>query len=28
LIARHPALRGQDTVRFPYTTLAYHCERL
>lgn len=28
LIARHPALRGQGTVRFPYTTLAYHCERL
>lgn len=27
LIARHPALRGQETVRFPYTTLAYHCER-
>ena len=28
LIAQHPALRGQDTVRFPYTTLAYHCERV
>lgn len=28
LIARHPALRGQATVRFPYTTLAYHCERI
>ena len=28
LIARHPALRGQATVCFPYTTLAYHCERI
>ena len=28
LIQRHPALRGQDTVRFPYTNLACHCERL
>lgn len=28
LIERHPALRGQTIVRFPYTTLAYHCERL
>ena len=28
LIERHPALRGQDTVRFPYNTLACHCERL
>ncbi len=28
LIARHPALRGQATVRFPYTTLACHCERV
>ncbi|BEP96542.1 methyltransferase domain-containing protein [Acidovorax sp. sif1233] len=28
LIAHHPALRGQGTVRFPYTTLAYHCERV
>ena len=28
LIQRHPALRGQDTVRFPYTTLACHCERV
>ena len=28
LIARHPALRGQDTVRFPYITLACHCERV
>ena len=28
LIQRHPALRGQETVRFPYTTLACHCERV
>ena len=28
LIARHPALRGQTAVRFPYTTLACHCERV
>lgn len=28
LIADHPALRGQDTVHFPYATLAYHCERI
>ena len=28
LIATHPALRGQATVRFPYTTLAYHCARI
>ena len=28
LIADHPALRGQETVRFPYTTLACHCERV
>ena len=28
LIQRHPTLRGQDTVRFPYTTLACHCERV
>lgn len=27
LVAHHPSLRGRDTVRFPYTTLAYHCER-
>ena len=27
LIATHPALRGREAVRFPYTTLAFHCER-
>ncbi|RYH64985.1 MAG: SAM-dependent methyltransferase [Alcaligenaceae bacterium] len=27
LIAQHPALRGQETVHFPYTTLAYNCKR-
>ena len=27
LVATHPALRGRETVRFPYTTLAFHCER-
>lgn len=27
LVATHPALRGKDTVRFPYTTLAVHCVR-
>ena len=27
LIATHPALRGQAVVRFPYTTLAFHCVR-
>lgn len=27
LIATHPALRGRETVSFPYTTLAFHCER-
>lgn len=27
LVATHPALRGRDTVRFPYTTLAFHCVR-
>ena len=27
LAATHPALRGRETVRFPYTTLAFHCER-
>ena len=27
LIATHPALRGRETVRFPYTTLAFHSER-
>lgn len=28
LIARYPALRGRDTVTFPYLTAAYWCERL
>jgi len=28
LIATHPALRGRETVRFPYTTLAVDCARL
>lgn len=27
LVATHPALRGRETVRFPYTTLACHCVR-
>lgn len=27
VIARHPALAGQDTVSFPYRTEAYCCER-
>jgi SAM-dependent methyltransferase len=27
LIASHPALRGQPVVRFPYSTLAFHCTR-
>ena len=27
LVTRHPALRGRETVRFPYTTLAFQCER-
>ncbi|HWI80567.1 class I SAM-dependent methyltransferase [Ramlibacter sp.] len=27
LVATHPQLRGQDTVRFPYRTLAFHCRR-
>jgi SAM-dependent methyltransferase len=27
LIATHPALRGQATIRFPYSTLAFHCAR-
>ena len=25
--ATHPALRGRETVRFPYTTMMYHCVR-
>ncbi|EIK73338.1 methyltransferase domain protein [Pseudomonas synxantha BG33R] len=28
LIDTHPALRGRDTVAFPYQTQAYQCERL
>lgn len=28
LIASHPALRGRETVRFPYQTQAFYCERL
>lgn len=28
LIETHPALRGRDTVAFPYQTQAYHCQRL
>ncbi len=28
LIASHPALRGQDTISFPYRTEAYCCKRL
>lgn len=27
LVATHPGLRGRDTVRFPYRTLACHCAR-
>lgn len=27
LVATHPALRGRETVRVPYTTLACHCVR-
>jgi hypothetical protein len=27
LVATHPDLRGQPVVRFPYRTLAFHCER-
>ncbi len=27
LVANHPALRGHETVRFPYLTLAFDCER-
>jgi len=27
LIATHPALRGRETVRFPYQTVAFHCVR-
>jgi len=27
LIATHPALRGRETVSFPYHTLAFHCTR-
>jgi SAM-dependent methyltransferase len=27
LVATHPALRGQEVVRFPYRTLAFHCMR-
>lgn len=27
LVATHPALRGRETVRFPYTTLMFHCVR-
>jgi SAM-dependent methyltransferase len=27
LVATHPALRGREAVRFPYTTLAFHCKR-
>jgi hypothetical protein len=27
LIATHPALRGQEVVRFPYSTQAFHCVR-
>lgn len=27
LIARYPAIRGRDTVTFPYLTAAYWCER-
>ncbi|MEB0043152.1 MULTISPECIES: methyltransferase domain-containing protein [unclassified Pseudomonas] len=28
LIATHPALRGRDTIEFPYQTQAYRCQRL
>jgi len=28
LIATHPALKGRDTVAFPYQTQAYVCQRL
>ncbi|AMB84755.1 hypothetical protein AWM79_05300 [Pseudomonas agarici] len=28
LIASHPALRGQETIAFPYRTEAYRCLRL
>ena len=27
LIATHPALRGRDTIAFPYRTQAYRCTR-
>ncbi|UJB63293.1 methyltransferase domain-containing protein [Acidovorax sp. YS12] len=27
LVATHPALRGRETVRFPYTTVVFHCVR-
>jgi hypothetical protein len=28
LVATHPALRGRETVSFPYRTLAFHCLRV
>jgi hypothetical protein len=28
LVASHPALRGLDTIAFPYRTEAYACTRL